>query len=173
MKALLSPAVGDWSSQQCPHWNFTNIHMFSLKKASCLNMSRVEFDQFSRMCQESWEQRPRLTRMVRAATDYWTKLQLRVLFSLSAIKYFIITQWARECKWGNWQLRVKAWFQSWLWKSIYPWRQTSMQGGVVKEREREPPHSPQLAEVGPKPFHAALQLWAHFLLAIANSNRTV
>lgn len=52
-------------------------------------------------------------------------------------------------------------------------RQTSMQGGVVKEREREPPHSPQLTEVGPKPFHAALQLWAHFLLAIANSDCTV
>lgn len=52
------------------------------KKASCLKMSRVEFDQFQRMCQESWKSLPRLTRVVRAATDYWTKLQLCVLFSL-------------------------------------------------------------------------------------------
>lgn len=104
-------------------------------------MSRVEFDQFQRMCQESWKSLPRLTRVVRAATDYWTKLQLCVLFSLlrsptrsplpctrspslalslslSAIKYFIITQWASECKWCNWQLRVKAWSQSWLCKYL-------------------------------------------------------
>lgn len=27
---------------------------------------------------------------------------------LSAIKYFIIAPWASECKWCNWQLRVKA-----------------------------------------------------------------
>lgn len=40
------------------------------KKASCLKMSRVEFDQFQRMCQESWKSLPRLTRVVRAATDY-------------------------------------------------------------------------------------------------------
>lgn len=38
--------------------------------------------------------------------------------SLSAIKYFIITQWASECKWCNWQLRVKAWSQSWLCKYL-------------------------------------------------------
>lgn len=97
-------------------------------------MSRVEFDQFQRMRQESWESLPRLTRAVRAATDYWTKLQLCVLLSLfhslslslrlypslppSAIKYFIITQWASECKWCNWQLRVKAWSQSWLCKYL-------------------------------------------------------
>ena len=124
MKAILSPAVGDWSSQQCPHWNFTTVHMFSFKKASCLKMSRVEFDQFQRMCQESWEQQPKLTCEVRAATDYSAKLQLRVLFSLclfcslSAIKYFIITQWAVECKWCNWQLWVKAWSQSWLCKYL-------------------------------------------------------
>lgn len=101
-------------------------------------MSRVEFDQFQRMCQESWKSLPRLTRVVRAATDYWTKLQLCVLFpllrsptpspllpplhpfspSLSAIKYFIITQRGSECKWCNWQLRVKAWFQSWFCKYL-------------------------------------------------------
>lgn len=38
--------------------------------------------------------------------------------SLSAIKYFIITQWASECKWCNWQLRVKAWSQSRLYKYL-------------------------------------------------------
>lgn len=38
--------------------------------------------------------------------------------SLSAIKYFIITPWARECKWCNWQLRVKAQSQSWLCKYL-------------------------------------------------------
>lgn len=88
------------------------------------------------MCQESWKSLPRLTRVVRAATDYWTKLQLCVLFpllpphsarllaqplaqvSLSAIKYFIITPSARECKWCNWQLRVKARSQSWLCKYL-------------------------------------------------------
>lgn len=102
------------------------------EKASCLKMSRVEFDQFQRMCQESWKSLPRLTRVVRAATDYWTKLQLCVLFPLSrspahlpllslplpAIKYFIIAERGSECKWCNWQLRVKVWFQSWFCKYL-------------------------------------------------------
>lgn len=43
---------------------------------------------------------------------------LPLSLSLSAIKYFIITQWASECKWCNWQLRVKAWSQSWLCKYL-------------------------------------------------------
>lgn len=38
--------------------------------------------------------------------------------SPSAIKYFIIAQRGRECKWCNWQLRVKAWFQSWFCKYL-------------------------------------------------------
>lgn len=45
-------------------------------------------------------------------------LALSLTPSLSAIKYFIITQWASECKWCNWQLRVKAWSQSWLCKYL-------------------------------------------------------
>lgn len=45
-------------------------------------------------------------------------LLLPLSLSLSAIKYFIITQWASECKWCNWQLRVKAWSQSWLCKYL-------------------------------------------------------
>lgn len=43
---------------------------------------------------------------------------LSLSLSLSAIKYFIITHWASECKWCNWQLRVKAWSQSWLCKYL-------------------------------------------------------
>lgn len=38
--------------------------------------------------------------------------------SLPAIKYFIITHWGSECKWCNWQLRVKVWFQSWFCKYL-------------------------------------------------------
>lgn len=102
-------------------------------------MSRVEFDQFQRMCQESWKSLPRLTRVVRAATDYWTKLQLCVLFpllrspthlpllslsfslslTLSLSHKILHYNTARhECKWCNWQLRVKAWFQSWFCKYL-------------------------------------------------------
>lgn len=43
---------------------------------------------------------------------------LSLPLSLSAIKYFIITQRGSECKWCNWQLRVKAWFQSWFCKYL-------------------------------------------------------
>lgn len=80
---MVKPTIGSFKL-----FFFLNHHSHVLIKtnkkntASCLQMSRVEFDQFQRMCQESWKSLPRLTRVVRAATDYWTKLQPCVVFAL-------------------------------------------------------------------------------------------
>lgn len=74
----------------------------------------------------------RLLNQVTALCSVLSLSPLPLALPLPAIKYFIITHWASECKWCNWQLRVKAWSQSWLCKYL---SMTDLLAGPGGERQ--------------------------------------